>query len=90
YIRKYMHERIPMYYSSMINKEWVRSWFKKMIKKDKNIALGVIAKGIHDEPLMSAKELEKDLEHFKNKNITIFRLGGLNQEYINIIKRFAD
>jgi hypothetical protein len=74
----------------MINKEWVRSWFKKMIKKDKNIALGVIAKGIHDEPLMSAKELEKDLEHFKNKNITIFRLGGLNQEYINIIKRFAD
>ncbi|MCK9597356.1 MAG: hypothetical protein WC309_03825 [Candidatus Paceibacterota bacterium] len=87
-VRKYGHERINMYYSSMMQKRIAKFLHKAMIRRNKNIGVGVIAKGVKHEPLLSPKGLEEDLKYFKNKNITIFRLGGLNQEYMDAINKF--
>jgi hypothetical protein len=55
------------------------------------VALGTIAKGVKgNEPLLSPEQLEKDLQLCQRcgiKEVIIFRLGGLNQEYWRIIKR---
>ena len=63
-----------------------------MDKKAYSISLGTIAKGIlGNEPILSPEALEKDLTFTKkarfNKAI-IYRLGGLNKNYINIINKF--
>jgi hypothetical protein len=90
-VRKYHHERIPMYYSSMLKKERSKNFCKRMIAKDPHIALGVTAKGIlGNEPLITPEELNKDFNYFQNKNIVIFRLGGLNEKYLDIIEKYLD
>lgn len=90
-VKKYGHERIPMYYSSMVKREWSKRFYKKIVKKIPNIALGVTAKGILGyEQVITPKGLKEDLDYFNNKNIFIFRLGGLDKAYMDIIEKYID
>ena len=90
------HEKSLMFYSSMASKENQISWKRKIsqIKNKDNysISLGTIATGIlGNEPILSPKKLEKDLEFVKKcgfKKVVIFRLEGLNKSYANILDKF--
>lgn len=57
------------------------------------VAYGTIAKGIQrNEPILSLKQLKKDLELANSagiKEVVIYRLGGLNKNYANLLKQFA-
>lgn len=57
------------------------------------VAYGTIAKGIQrNEPILSLKQLKKDLELAKRagiKEVIVYRLGGLNKNYVNLLKQFA-
>lgn len=89
-------EKGLMWYSSMIpsyiNKKTKRNLIKIKDKGKYTIGLGVIAKGVLSyEPLLSPKKLEKDLEFAKKsgfKKVCIFRLGGLNKDYMKVISKF--
>lgn len=79
-------KRIYMVYSSHL--KGLEKYFEKGKKR---IGVGVIAVGIlgTEEPITPG-QLDRDLELAKNNNveeITIFRLGGLNKEYLNVIKK---
>ena len=90
-------EKSFMWYSSMIPKLMNNNIKKNLIKlKNKNkssISLGTIAIGIlGNEPILSPNKLRGDLEFVKKAGfdkVIIFRLGGLNKEYIRVINRFA-
>lgn len=83
------HEVIDMYYTSIIGSNWLK---KLKSQKFKFLALGTIATGPYKfEPILSAKNLEKNLNTLKNigvKKVVIYRLGGLNKDYLDIIQRF--
>ena len=80
----YNGEKIKMAYTSMnhfIN--------LKNINVGK-IGIGCIAKGIYgNEKLLKPEGLERDLKILKRagKEAIIFRLGGLNKGYIDVIKK---
>lgn len=87
---------IKMFYTSMNSflggllegylKRYSRKYGNKLI-----IGLGTIAVGIlGDEPILSPRELGKDLVGCKKnkiKEVIIFRLGGLNKNYVKEINR---
>jgi len=81
---------IKMMYHSMhhFNEEFV----KKELQNLQFVAYGTIATGIGgNEPLLTTSQLKKDLQlaqEAKLKEVIIFRLGGLNQKYPNILKQF--
>ncbi len=90
-------ERSLMFYTSTINNEKAKIW-KKNLKKIKNknnhsISLGTIAIGIlGNEPILSPEKMEKDLQFVKEcgfKKVVIFRLEGLNKDYIKILEKFS-
>lgn len=90
-------EKSLMLYTSMISRRHEK-WLKKNISKikDKNnysISLGTIAIGIlGNEPILPPENLKKDLEFVKNQKFgkaIIFRLGGLDKEYMTIIEKFV-
>ncbi|MEA3452932.1 MAG: hypothetical protein U9Q96_01170 [Patescibacteria group bacterium] len=96
-LKKYKHKRIPMYYSSVIPFKKLKDFIKKILilpaKKNTHIGLGIIKKGIFGgEKIITAKRLEKDLEFFKKEaaSATIFRLGGLNKEYVEVLKKYQN
>jgi hypothetical protein len=77
---------------------WVNSLVRKKIKKYKNkkdyaIGLGVLARGIlGNEPILSSENLEKDLKFVEDcgfKKVIIFRLGGLNKQYVQVLNKFV-
>ena len=85
-------ERIFMCYTSMARNDYWEKVMKKNIQKQKSVGLGVIAIGIlGNESLLSSDKLGRDLElakKSKTKTATIFRLGGLNKEYLEVIDKF--
>ena len=92
------HEKSIMFYTSMLP-GWVVEKSKKGFGKIKDkggysVSLGTIDIGIMgNEPVLSPESLEKDLEFCKSrefKKVIIFRLGGLNKEYIKVLERFAE
>ena len=91
-------EKSLMWYSSMtpsfMNKNIKKNLYKLKNKNNYSISLGTIATGIlGDEPILSPNKLEEDLEFVKNadfKKVIIFRLGGLNKDYIKVINKFID
>jgi len=98
-IKKYPHKRITMLYSSMIKNKSILDNIKNfVIYKSKEygpnfqVGLGTIAVGIlGNEPILSSKNLDKDLNFLRENNIktaVIFRLGGLNKEYLNVINKY--
>ena len=85
-----------MWYSSMNSKIMNRNVKKNLIKlKNKDnysISLGTIAIGIlGNEPILLPKSLREDLEFVKKagfNKIVIFRLEGLNKDYIKVLERY--
>ena len=61
-------------------------------KENYSISLGTIAIGIlGNEPILPPEQLRRDISFIKEagfNRITIFRLGGLNKDYIKILKKF--
>ena len=91
-------EKSFMWYSSM-NSKFMNDNIKKNFIKLKNkskysISLGTIATGILDnESILTPNKLKEDLQFIKEagfNKIVIFRLGGLNKEYIQVINQYAD
>ena len=90
-------EKSPMFYTSMKSHKEIKNT-KKYLSRIKNkkqyaVALGTIAIGIQgNEPILSTKNLEKDLKFVEKvgfNKVIIFRLGGLNKEYLKILNKFA-
>ena len=90
-------EKSIMWYSSMMSKS-LNKKIKKNIKNIKNkedysISLGTLAIGIlGNEAILSPEKLEKDLEFVKKigfSKVIIFRLEGINKEYMEAINRFT-
>ncbi|MBI2652746.1 hypothetical protein HYX00_04745 [Candidatus Woesearchaeota archaeon] len=96
---KYKNKKIAMLYTSFLkNHPNVEHFLERQMEIGKRafgenfvVALGTIASGINgNEPILSHKELERDLIIAKNNGINevvIFRLGGLNEEYVKVIKK---
>ena len=91
------HEKSIMWYTSMLPR-WVVEKSKKEFGKIKSregysVSLGTIDIGIMgNEPILSPENLEKDLEFCKSrgfKKVIIFRLSGINGEYIKVLEKFA-
>jgi hypothetical protein len=89
------YERSIMWYSSMLSKSFNKK-IKKNLWKIKNkanysISLGTIAKGVlGNEPILSPENLEQDLDFVKKagfSKVIIFRLEGLDEEYIKVLKK---
>ena len=57
------------------------------------VGFGTIALGVTgDEPLLSAEQLEKDLQIAQEvgvKEVVLFRLGGLNKKYVKVMEKFS-
>jgi hypothetical protein len=91
-------EKSLMFYSSMFSSQ-IRKHIIKHLKKIKEkeeyvIGLGTIAIGIlGNEPILKPEELQKDIELVKKlgfDKIVLFRLGGLNKEYLKVIEKYVD
>ncbi|HBB76884.1 MAG: hypothetical protein A2186_00145 [Candidatus Levybacteria bacterium RIFOXYA1_FULL_41_10] len=91
---------IDMLYSSLLkvkNKsEYLRGFIKNNKHKFRNysVALGLIGRGVEDHtiPLISPSQLEKDLtlvQKERIENVILYRLGGLNKEYLRVLEKFA-
>jgi len=91
-------EKSLMWYSSMtpslMNKNIKKNLYKLKNKGNYSISLGTIATGIlGNETILSPNKLEKDLEFVEKagfNKVIIFRLGGLNKDYMEIINKFID
>lgn len=81
-----MHSFDERFITSEINRG------KKQFGKNFIVAYGTIAKGIDGtEPLLSPSQLSKDLSIAKKagvKEVIVYRLGGLNKDYLSVIKSF--
>ena len=97
--QKYGNKKIVMYYSSMhygINSLLLKNIKKLHEQHGKNlmVGLGTIAHGILKwEPILYPDDLRKDLLQMKKlgiEEVVIFRLGGLNKEYVKVLKEFVD
>jgi len=94
-INKYKHTQCIMYYTSMIKHKFISNLIKKEIVKirknnpDLQLGLGTIATGVlGNEPILSPEKLKQDINFLQKNNIktcVIFRLGGLKEEYINLL-----
>jgi len=92
-------KRKPMFYTSYFRQHKIKfliKYFLRNLKKIKNkdefvLGLGVIAKGKITTRILTPNQLEKDLKFAKKSGfnkVIIFRLGGLNKQYIKIINKF--
>ncbi|MDB4984013.1 MAG: hypothetical protein JWM20_192 [Patescibacteria group bacterium] len=91
------HRSSPMYYSSMIA-DFLKPMMHKHLTKQRSqnrnleLSLGVIATGVFgNEQILTPQMLSQDLQYATNagfKTVTLFRLGGLNSEYVEVIKSF--
>lgn len=96
-----LHKKIVMFYTSLIPGELVKSLVGSGISRSVEsegdniqVGLGTIAKGsLGWEPILSPEALERDLAFVKScgvKTVTIYRLGGLNKEYLKAISHTRD
>lgn len=90
------YHRLDMVYTSMLPFLDGGKYLRKIVRENKakyreySVGLGVIDRGEgmgKVMPLMKVKQLDRDLEICKEegiKNVIIYRLGGLNEEYLSI------
>ena len=95
----YSNIKIKMLYSSIHS--WVtEDLFRLKVKHFKNkygdkfyVGLGVLDVGINkNEKIINTNTLERDLRICKElgvKEVVIYRLGGLNKDYLNVIKKYS-
>lgn len=93
------HTRCPMYYTSVLPDglvEPVGDAVEAMVRGDDRVlvGLGTIASGVfEDEPILSPAELERDLDRLASagaEEVVVFRLGGLDEAYLDVIEQFVD
>jgi hypothetical protein len=97
---KYSHTKLPMVYTSILLKSFGK-YISHRTKKYENIftnknpnrvgfGLGTIAIGVlENEPILSSQHLKEDLEWAQSTGVNevfIYRLGGMNSEYLAQIK----
>jgi len=97
-LEKYNHKKIMMFYSSMLKEKKIKKIKNYIINIPKvyinkyHIGLGTIASGIFgNEPILAPESLDEDLKFLninKMKETIIYRLGGLNKEYIRVIEKY--
>ena len=97
--KKYPHQKILMYYTSIIPQKYlpfVRWYLKRKIRRygsHLQIALGTITTGIFgNEPILIATKLDEELAFLQKQGIekvVIFRLGGLDHHYMEILKKYV-
>tara|TARA_Y100000031_G_C8198895_1_gene375200 strand:- start:331 stop:1074 length:744 start_codon:yes stop_codon:yes gene_type:complete len=87
---------IKMMYHSLhsFSENLLRKKLKKGLQKYGDnylVGLGTISVGVHgNDPILSADQLRKDLqlaEEVGVSEVVIFRLGGLNKEYLKVLKK---
>ena len=95
-------KRKLMFYTSYLRGHFMRfliAHFRKTLERledkgDVIMGIGVIAKGkITKTYLLTPAQLETDLKWCKKagyNNVAIFRLGGLDKRYLEVIKKFVD
>lgn len=94
------YTRIVMYYTSMIPDGWIRRAVDRQVLRDARrygdlyqAGVGTIAPGIlGDEPVLSPAGLEKDLAFLRDAGVqraVVFRLGGMNDDYLMIVRAFS-
>jgi len=97
--KKYPHEKILMFYTSLIKNKYLQKRIKNFIIQNSkeygqklHVGLGTIERGIlGNEPILPPENLNKDLNFLRRNKIetaVIFRLGGLNKQYLKIIKKY--
>lgn len=96
---KYNNVKIKMLYTSVhswLTENEIRKIIKELKDKYKDkilIGLGTIAIGVNsDERILTPEQLERDLKICKElnvKEVVIFRLGGLNKDYIKVLNKFV-
>ena len=97
--RRHPTTPIVMLYTSMVKDATrlneVRTHLAKRAREREKLqfGLGTIARGaMGDEPLLSARELDRDLAYCEEHGIgtaVIFRLGGLNEGYLKVLRKHA-
>ncbi len=93
-LERYKHKKIVMYYTSMHGrKPTCLKTIKKLVKQYPEriaVALGTLSKGIlGTEPILSHIELARDLIDMKKLDVAeiyIFRLEGLTEPHLKVIK----
>ncbi len=99
-LRKYSHTKIFGYFSELYKPYYRREPTIRYMERQHNkygeiiqAALGLIAVGqAGNELLVSPEELDVDLctmYEIGLRNVTIFRLGGLNEDYLNVINKYV-
>lgn len=99
-LEKFAHQKIVMLYSSVAKNQWYFRLRKEfLIQEFKKYgdrieaAVGAIGTGIGgNEPLLTPLRLKEEIASLNEngfKTATIFRLGGLNEKYLEIIKNFV-
>lgn len=96
---KYNNIKIKMLYSSMrpwLSEDNIKKKIKELKEKYKDkifICLGVLDTGINkNEKIIKPENLERDLKICKElnvKEVIIYRLNGLNKEYMEVINKFT-
>ncbi|MBT7496974.1 hypothetical protein HN662_01475 [Candidatus Woesearchaeota archaeon] len=98
----YPHKKakiIKMVYHSMhnFNQDFIKRELTRGVEEYADnylVTYGTIATGINgNEPLLEAKQLENDLKIAQKagvKEVVIFRLGGLNNQYAQLLKKYSD
>lgn len=93
------HTRCPMFYTSLIPdgiEDRVGRAVEDFVAREDDVAvgLGTIATGeFEDEPILSPAGLTADLEQMAAagaSEVVVFRLGGLDDDYLAVLERFAD
>lgn len=91
---------IDMIYTSLLKVKNKSSYLRSIIERNKNkfleysVALGLIGRGVEDysTPLISPADLKRDLDIVQKegiKNVVLYRLGGLNKNYLRVIEEFV-
>lgn len=89
----YPHKKIAMLYSSKRNK-YVFNFLKRNAVRQsyKSVAVGLLAKGINrNDKIITPENLDNDLKFLEETNISnavIFRLNGLNENYLEVINKY--
>ena len=94
-VKKYKNTQCIMYYTSMMKNKFTSKLVKKGIVRvrkfnpDLQLGLGTIATGVlGNEPILATGSLKRDIDFMKANNIetgVIFRLGGLNEDYLKLL-----
>jgi len=98
-LQRFPHTRLIMFYTSMMP-PMLRGMLEDTIIRNSRrwgkrfgVGLGTIARGIlGTEPILTPGELERDLRFLERVGVgraVIFRLGGLDEEYSKILRRYA-